>query len=154
MPEWADSDVITNIRPCTELDIYDDDYFDVAFASNLFEHLTVEDLIQTLGELRRVLRPRGKLIALQPNFRYCYKVYFDDFTHTQIFTDEGLRDLMLAHGFGAVDVKPRFMPVNMKSTLKITPPKLHLITRLYLNLPFKPKAGQMLVVTENLKPAL
>jgi hypothetical protein len=46
---------------------------------------------------------------------------------------------------------PKFMPVNMKSTLRLNLPLLPLLVRTYLNLPFKPFAGQMLLVAENLK---
>ena len=39
---------------------------------------------------RRVLRPGGRLILMQPNFRLNPGRYFDDFTHVAIFTDQSL----------------------------------------------------------------
>ena len=98
-----------------------------------------------------MLRPGGRLILLQPNFAFCSRTYFDDFTHLQIFTHNGLRDLLEMAGFPLHEMQPRFLPVNMKSTLKYTPPFLPLIVRAYLRLPYRPKAGQMLLVAENRK---
>ncbi|MFZ5623657.1 MAG: hypothetical protein ACOY71_04395, partial [Gemmatimonadota bacterium] len=115
------------------------------------EHLTRPDLILLLGEVRRVLRLGGTLILMQPNFKYCSTTYFDDYTHVQIFTDASLLDFLEAYGFKVVANYPRFMPVNMKSTLRLNLPALPLIVRTYLALPFKPFAGQMLMVAQNLK---
>jgi len=151
LPEYASQDVIIHHQSCLNLKNLNDNYFDVIFASNLLEHLTREDLLQLLPELRRILRDNGKLIVLQPNFRYCYKTYFDDYTHLQIFTDRSLSELLEASGFSIIDIKPRFLPVNMKSTLKFTLPKLHLIVRFYLNSPIKPLAAQMLIVAGKIK---
>lgn len=146
----AAADVITHNIPCTALtDEFEDDTFDVAFASNLFEHLTREELLATLQQLKRVLRPGGTLIALQPNFRMCYATYFDDFTHLQVFTDRSLPDLFDLMGFSVTDNQPRFLPVNMKSTLRVPVPGLRHWVRLYLRLPYRPAAGQMLVVAKN-----
>jgi hypothetical protein len=44
------------------------------------------------------------------------------------------------------------MPVNMKSTLRLRLPFLPLIVRFYLALPWRPLAGQMLVVAQNRWP--
>jgi len=128
---------------------FEDGSFDVAFASNLFEHLTREQTIPTLNEFQRVVRPGGTLIVLQPNFRFCYNTYFDDYTHLQIFTDRSLYDLLEAFGFSVREARPRFLPVNMKSTLRLRLPMLRHLVRLYLSLPFNPRAGQMLFVCEN-----
>ena len=43
---------------------------DVVFASNFFEHLPNKDVfVRTLAEIHRMLRPGGRLLVLQPNFR-------------------------------------------------------------------------------------
>lgn len=148
LPRYAAPGVITHLASCTALGFIPDARLDVVFASNLFEHLTREDLATTLREVRRVLRAGGKLIALQPNFRLCYKTYFDDYTHLQIFTDRSLADVFETSGFDVVDSQPRFLPVNMKSTLRVPIPKLDWCVRAYLALPWRPRAGQMLMVGE------
>jgi hypothetical protein len=88
---------------------------------------------------------------MQPNFKYCSTTYFDDYTHIQIFTDASLLDFLEAYGFKVIGNYPKFMPVNMKSTLRLNLPMLPLLVRSYLHSPFKPFAGQMLMVSQNLK---
>ena len=149
LPEFADPDVITRIQNCTDLSCFTDSSFDVVFASNLFEHLTRDELLDTLSETRRVLRYGGWLILLQPNFKYCFRTYFDGYTHLQIFTDASIYDLLEMAGLRIRDLYPKFLPVNMKSTLRLKLPYLGLLVWLYLRLPYKPLAGQMLVVAEN-----
>lgn len=150
-PEFAAEGVQTHVSSCTGMDFFADDSFDVLFASNLAEHLTRPDLILFLGEARRVLRFGGTLILMQPNFKYCSTTYFDDYTHVQIFTDASLFDFLEAYGFKVTANHPKFMPVNMKSTLRLNLPALPLIVRTYLAMPFKPFAGQLLMVAENRK---
>lgn len=115
---------------------------DVVFASNLLEHLTREELAKTLEEVRRILRTGGRLLVLQPNFRYSYKKYFDDYTHRRIFTHVSLRDLLSSSGFQVEVVQPRFLPFSMRSG----PVGFPWLVRLYLRSPIKPFAGQMLLV--------
>ena len=150
-PKYAAPGVVTHLRSATDLSFLAEDSFDVVFASNLVEHLTRPELILTLRSVRRVLRKSGRLILFQPNFKYCASTYFDDYTHIQIFTDASLYDFLEAYGFKVVQSVPRFMPVNMKSTLRLNLPMLPLIVRTYLALPFRPLGGQMLMVSENLK---
>jgi len=146
--QHADPDVITHQQSCTELHRLEEDTFDVVFASNLFEHLERQELLRTMFGIHRILRPAGRLVLMQPNFSLCYSSYFDDYTHVGTFTDRSLADFVEAAGFRVVAVERRFMPVNMKSTLRLTLPKLDWIVRLYLALPFRPFAGQLLVVAE------
>ena len=152
LEKYARQGVVPHIRNCTDLSLFEDDKFDVVFASNLFEHLMHEELLETLDEIRRVLRPKGRLILLQPNFKYCYRTYFDDYTHLQIFTHEGMYDLLEMAGLKIHAMHPKFLPVNMKSTLKLNLPFLGQAVWAYLRMPFKPLAGQMLVVAENTNP--
>ena len=112
------------------------------FASNLLEHLEWPSIERTLDEVRRALKPGGRLILLQPNFRYCAGTYFDDYTHRTIFTHVGLADLLASRGFEVERVVPRFLPFSFKSR----GPKWGFLVALYLRLPWRPLARQMLVV--------
>jgi SAM-dependent methyltransferase len=150
-PTYAAPGVVTHVSSATDMGFFGDDTYDVVFASNLVEHLTRPDLISFLAEVRRVLRLGGLLILMQPNFKYCSATYFDDYTHIQIFTDASLYDFLEAFGFKIRQSYPRFMPVNMKSTLRLNLPMLPLLVRAYLASPFKPFAGQLLMVAENRK---
>lgn len=118
------------------------------FASNFFEHFTIEEGAGILAQARRVLRPGGRILAVQPNFRLEPRRYFDDYTHRTIFTDNGFCDFVRAMGWKVVHVEPRFTPFTMKSRI----PTAEWLVRLYLSLPVRPFAGQFLVVAESPKP--
>lgn len=148
LKEFSNPEVVSHIRPCTDLDFLDDSFFDIVFASNLFEHLTREDLLKALEEIWRITKNGGKLICIQPNFKFCYKGYFDDYTHLQIFTHRSMSELIETYGFNISIIKPKFLPMSMKTTLKFNLPFLHLIVRLYLRLPVRPLAAQMLIIAE------
>jgi SAM-dependent methyltransferase len=115
------------------------------FASNFFEHFTIEDGALILSEVRRVLEPGGRLVCVQPNFRLEPRRYFDDYTHKQIYTDASFCDFLEANGFRVTYREARFTPFTMKSG-RI--PIAGWLVRLYLALPFRPLAGQFLAVAE------
>jgi SAM-dependent methyltransferase len=140
----ASPDVTTHIQSCTNLSPFSSESVDVVFASNLFEHLTREQLELTLSEVLRVLRPGGRLLIIQPNFKYAFRNYFDDYTHLQIFTEESLKDLLTVSGFVVKRVVARFLPFSVKSG----GPKWSWLLRVYLASPWRPLAGQMYLVAE------
>jgi hypothetical protein len=130
------------IGPVEQLDGLADGAIDYAFASNLFEHLTQADFASTLAALAPKLSMRGTLTILQPNYRYAYRDYFDDYTHVSIYSHASLQDFLLAHGWEVLEVQPRFLPLTVRSRL----PTLDILIRLYLASPVKPMGKQMLVV--------
>jgi ubiquinone/menaquinone biosynthesis C-methylase UbiE len=142
LPSMIEAPIEAEVGDVTDLSRFDDDSFDVAFASNLFEHLSWPDLEATVVEVRRVVKPGGRLIIVQPNFRLRPREYFDDYTHRTILTDRSLADFLNASGFTVDHVEPRFLPLTMKSRLSFG----HALVPLYLRLPYRPLAGQMLVV--------
>lgn len=115
---------------------------DVVFSSNLFEHLNKHQLDLTLKEIYRIMRPGSKLIIIQPNYRYCYREYFDDYTHISVFSHISLSDLLKTCHFIPIKIVPRYLPLTMKSRL----PKNYWLTKLYLKFPFKFMGKQMLLV--------
>jgi SAM-dependent methyltransferase len=117
--------------------------FDVALASNVLEHFVPDTAAAVARDLLYVLKPGGRLLVIQPNFRYAWYNYFDDYTHRAVFTDVSLPAMLRAQGFQVDEVRARFLPYSMRgSRLPIRP----WLVRAYLNSPFKPMAGQMLVV--------
>jgi ubiquinone/menaquinone biosynthesis C-methylase UbiE len=130
------------VGDCTDLGKFGAAEFDVVFASNLLEHLDRAAAGRLLSEAMRVLRPGGRLILLQPNFRLNPGRYFDDFTHVAIYTDQSLSDYLVSEGWKIEAVKARFMPLTLKSKGG----NLTFVVPWYLRSPIKPLAGQMLVV--------
>ncbi len=136
--------VVPHVQSCAELGNFEAGSFDAVFASNLFEHLDREQTAATLAGARRILREGGKLLIIQPNFKYAAREYFDDYTHRQIFTDMSLADLLSASGFTPEKVVARFLPFSVKSN----GPKWPWLLKVYLSLPpaLRPRAGQMYIV--------
>ena len=114
---------------------------DFAFASNLFEHLTQPDFAAALAGLRRVLAATGQLCIVQPNYRYAYREYFDDYTHLTAWSHVSLCDFLTINGFEIIEAVPRFLPLTVKSRMPVSP----WLIRAYLASPVKPLAKQMLV---------
>jgi ubiquinone/menaquinone biosynthesis C-methylase UbiE len=120
------------------------DSVDVLFASNLLEHLNDRELHEALMEFNRILKSGARVILMQPNFRYAFKEYFDDYTHKKIFTHISLTDYFEANSYKSISVIPKFLPFSLKSKL----PKSYFLTKIYLASFYKPMAKQMLVVLE------
>jgi SAM-dependent methyltransferase len=117
--------------------------FDVALASNVLEHFEPDTAASVARDLWHVLKPGGRLLVIQPNYRYSSTTYFDDYTHRAVFTDVSLPAMLRAQGFQVDEIRARFLPYSMRdSRLPIRP----WLVRAYLQSPFKPMAGQMLVI--------
>jgi SAM-dependent methyltransferase len=144
----AAEQVTAVVGDCTDLTRFGDASFDAVFASNLLEHLERPAASRLLAEARRVLRPGGQLLLLQPNFRLNPGRYFDDFTHVAIYTDASLTDYLTSEGWTVTDVQARFLPLTLKSRGS----RLTFLVPWYLRSPVKPLAGQMLVVARAFPP--
>ncbi|MDP2638659.1 MAG: class I SAM-dependent methyltransferase [Candidatus Azambacteria bacterium] len=142
--KYANKDVTCHIKDCADLNSIPSGKFDVVFESNLLEHLELNQVENTLQEVYRVLKPGGKFIAMQPNFTYFYRNYFDDYTHRQVFTHIGFADLLCNYGFEIEKIEPKFLPATFKQRL----PKIPFLVQFYLRSPWRPGAGQMLVVAK------
>lgn len=117
--------------------------FDVVLASNVLEHFDPDTAAEVAGDVFALLKPGGRFLVIQPNFRLAWRSYYDDYTHRSVFTDVSLPAMLRSRGFTIDAVKPRFLPYSMRDTrLPIT----SWFVRAYLRSPLKPLAGQMLVV--------
>jgi len=65
----ANSDVRVIITPSTDLSALVTESIDIIFVSNLFEHLSKEDITRTVRECYRVMKAGGRFLILQPNIR-------------------------------------------------------------------------------------
>ncbi|MGZ4314838.1 MAG: class I SAM-dependent methyltransferase [Gaiellaceae bacterium] len=134
--EWVQESATTLTRQLGESE------FDLVFASNLLEHLTRHEIWTALNQFRTLLRDGGKLMLVQPNFRLRPAAYFDDYTHITPLSDRSLSDLLSAAGFTVIYVRPRFLPLTLRSRLGAA----SFAVPLYLRSPWRPLAGQMLLV--------
>lgn len=147
MSKYADKSVECIIGDVTDLSDISDATIDFVFASNIFEHISQNDLSSCLSQLKNKMSPDGLLVILQPNFKRCYKDYFDDYTHVSIWTDVGLTDFLMANGFSIEQCHSGFLPLSIKSRFPVHP----LLIRAYLLSPIKPMAKQMLIIARNAK---
>ena len=116
----------------TDLGALSDASVDVVFASNFFEHLpTAEALLVTLREARRVLRPGGTILILQPNIAAVGGRFWDFLDHSLPLTERTVVEALTVTGFEVREVRPRFLPYTTKSRL----PKHPVFVRLYLAFP-------------------
>jgi len=105
---------------------------DVVFSSNFFEHLpSKQDFSLCLTEAYRVLRPEGLLIALGPNIRYCFNVYWDFVDHHLPLSDRSMVEALEIAGFQSERVIPRFLPFTMSGGV----PYRTFMVRMYLMFP-------------------
>jgi SAM-dependent methyltransferase len=140
-PNHVRPDVEAHVGSVEDLDWVDDNSVDFAFSSNLFEHVPQSVFVSVLQQLKKKLRPGGTLTLLQPNYRFAYREYFDDYTHVTVYSDIGICDFLSANGFEVIECQPRFMPLTIKSRFKVSP----FLIRAYLLSPIKPMGKQMLI---------
>ena len=140
--QFAAPNVRTVVGKSSNLDAFADGELDVVFSSNMLEHLDRTEVTATLAEVYRVLKPGGRFVTIQPNYRYCSREYFDDYTHRLVFSHVSLADLLGSAGFRVDVVVPRFLPLTMKGRF----PQWPWAVAAYLRLPVRPFAKQMLMV--------
>jgi len=117
---------------------------DAVLISNFLEHLSDPQCSSLFDQFDDLLKEKGRIILIQPNYYYCYREYWDDFTHVKAFSHVSLEDLLLSRGYRIVRMEKRFLPFSFKSVL----PKSYWITKLYLLSFWRPLAKQMLIVAE------
>jgi SAM-dependent methyltransferase len=144
MAAYAAPGVELRVGDCRGLLGIADGSMDLVFASNFLEHFTVAEAGALLGDIRRVLRPAGRLVLLQPNYLRKPEHYWDDPTHKTAFHHRNLPRVLERHGFRVLRMLPGLLPFSMKSRL----PKLPLLVRWYLRSPLRPLAAQMYAVAE------
>ena len=108
------------------------DYFDIVFMSNYLEHLnSAESVIEQLRVVRRLLRPGGRVIVLQPNVKLVGAAYWDFIDHRVPLTEASLVEAATFAGFETRELIGRFLPYSVKGRLPAHP----LLVRAYLAFP-------------------
>lgn len=142
------SDIRFVCAPATDLGEIAAGTVDVCFISNFFEHL--EDKRQmdaVLQEVKRVLRPGGRVVNMQPNVRVEPGRYWDFYDHILPLSDRSAAEAYAKNGFTLERVVPRFVPFTTKSAL----PQHPLLVRAYLAVPllWRLLGGQFLIVARS-----
>ena len=78
--------------------------FDTVFSLAVIEH--IENTENFLMEAFRVLKPNGIIYLSTPNFRFCFKSFFDDPTHVKPFTDKSIKNILELFQFNNVATFP------------------------------------------------
>jgi SAM-dependent methyltransferase len=128
---YANPDVHVVETTSTDLSAIESGSIDVAFASNFFEHLTRSDILTTMREVARALRPGGRFLILQPNIRYCARDFWMFFDHITPLDQYSLAEALEMSGFRVKKTIVRFLPFTTKSRL----PKASWLISLYLRFP-------------------
>lgn len=115
------------------------DGFDVIVAADVIEHLSRPD--EVLRDMRKVLRPGGRVLLSVPNFAHWYPRMrvaaglfgYDrrgilDETHLRFFTRATLRRFVRASGFDIVDEQATGLPLGVVAGTDGR--KLHLVRKL------------------------
>ncbi len=107
-------------------------YFGTVFMSNYLEHLrSSDDVVEQLRVSAQLLRPRGRIIVLQPNIRLVGAAYWDFIDHSVPLTEKSLVEAAEIAGFTTTHLTTRFLPYTTKSRLPAHP----LLVRTYLRFP-------------------
>lgn len=105
---------------------------DKIFVSNFFEHLSRDDIILTIKELKRVLKKRGQVLVLQPNIRFLPHDFWRFFDHLTPIDDRALEEIFNTYDFKLKKRILKFLPYTTKSRFPQSP----FLVKLYLKLPF------------------
>jgi len=125
-------DVEFHLGDASRLDFLDASSIDVCFVSNFFEHLPSKSVMdEVLAGIHRVLKPGGRLLALQPNIRYEPGRYWDFYDHHLPLSHLSCAEAFAKSNFAVERVIPKFMPFSTKSRL----PKSAFLVKAYLRAP-------------------
>ena len=128
-----DNEIIFHQQDCSESWKIDSNSLDLVFTSNFFEHLpNKESLDRTVGEIKKALKPGGRLIAMGPNIRVLKGKYWDFWDHHVALSDQSLCELLQIHNFTIEQSYSKFLPYNM---VRVKERPLFLVS-LYLRFPF------------------
>ena len=132
----ADETIAPNVHliqsSVTDLRAIESNTQDIVFTSNLFEHLTREEIRDCLQEVIRVLAPDGAFLILQPSIRWLPRDFWMFFDHITPIDDRALVEALVVAGFSIAEWIPRFLPFTTRSRIPQKPWMVALYLRLRL----------------------
>jgi len=94
---------------------------DIVFTSNFFEHLPDKAALgRTLDQVKRCLKPGGRLIAMGPNIKCVPGAYWDFWDHYLPLTELALKEALENRSLAVEKCIERFLPYTMAGK-KTTP---------------------------------
>jgi ubiquinone/menaquinone biosynthesis C-methylase UbiE len=138
-----------HLGSAADLTMLNDNSVDVCFSSNFFEHLpSKEAMDQVLSEARRVLKPGGIYLAMQPNLRCEPGKYWDYYDHVLPLTHLSCREAFVKAGLDVTKVVSRFIPFSTDSKL----PQYPLLVKTYVRIPFLWRlfGGQFVIIGQKM----
>lgn len=130
--KFANPDIRVINESCMSIKSLAENSVDIVFMSNFLEHLAnKQQVFDTLLESKRILKPDGKMLILQPNIRFLADVYWDFFDHHVPLSDRSLVEVLESIDMKIVVNYPKFLPYTTKSRL----PKGEFFVKLYLHFP-------------------
>jgi len=128
-----DKEIIFHQQDCSESWEIGHNSLDLVFTSNFFEHLpNKESLDRTMGEIKKTLKPGGRIIAMGPNISVLKGKYWDFWDHHVPLSEQSLCELLRIHDFTIEQSYSKFLPYNM---VRVKERPLFLVS-LYLKIPF------------------
>ena len=89
---------------CTDMNTIKDETYDMVIFTEVIEHLTEEQVKKTLSEIKRVLKPNGRIALSTPNIVIRKEVgkYLANPFHIKEYTNDEIKELLLSYGFKIV----------------------------------------------------
>ena len=128
-----DKNIIFHEQNCSHSWKIDPNSLDLVFTSNFFEHLPEKKALdRTIVEIKKSLKPGGRLIAMGPNISVLKGKYWDFWDHHVALSDQSLCELLEINDFTIDQSESKFLPYNM---VRVRERPLFMVS-LYLRLPF------------------
>ncbi len=77
--------------------------FDGIIMAHVIEHLNHPE--EVIVKIRKMLKDKGKVVILTPNFSVYHKEFYDDPTHKRPFTKQSLFRILYDHGFREIKLQ-------------------------------------------------
>jgi len=84
---------------------FPDNYFDTVYHKSVLEHFYRNEVDFVMKETRRVLKKRGKLIILVPDWESQMKTFFEDYTQVHPYSSMAISDLLSIYDFKKVNAE-------------------------------------------------
>lgn len=131
--KYAHQEVRVIISSAGKLPAYLNGKIDKVFMGCFLEHLeNKQAIIDVLTGVRKILKPGGKLMILNPNIRFSTADYWDYFDHLTPVSDRSVVEILRVLGYKIEVCLPKFVPNTIRDSL----PKNPILIKIYLHLPF------------------